>query len=382
MGLGPFPVVTKGTAKQRALEARRMLALGTDPLAARAAARDAERVAANTPNETFRVLAESYVADHAAGWRGCKTAASWRATLATYANQRLGGMSVAAITTDDVLAVLRPVWSIKTATAMQVRSRIESILDYAKARGLRSGENPAAWRGNLAHLLPPPGRVHRVKHHPALPAADMPDMLRRLGRRQGVAPGALVLIALTACRVGEMLGATWAEVDLTQNVWTIPAGRTKAGRVHSIPLSTQAVALLRTLRPTRDRIAGHGGSLGTMAIFPGVRRGRSLSASALARAWRLAGGGKTTVHGMRSTFRDWCGERGEDRQLAELSLAHKQGDATEQAYARSELLVRRRRLMQRWAAFACGSSSMEARPEALGSGRKAKSRRSATPGRP
>jgi len=232
---------------------------------------------------------------------------------------------------------------------MQVRSRIESILDYAEARGLRRGENPAAWRGNLAHLLPAPGRLRLVKHHAALPPADMPDMLRRLSKREGVAPPALVLIALTVCRVGEALGATWAEIDLTHNVWTIPAARTKAGRVHSVPLSTQAVALLRTLRPTRDRVANHGGNVATMAIFPGMHRGRSLSPSALARAWRLAGGGKTTVHGMRSAFRDWCGEQGEDRQLAELSLAHKQGDATEQAYARSDLLARRRKLMQRWA---------------------------------
>ena len=228
------------------------------------------------------------------------------------------------------------------------------ILDYAKVRGLRSGENPAAWRSNLALMLPAPARVHRVTHHAALPAADMAAVLCTLAKREGVSALAVQFVALTACRASEALGATWGEIDLRQGVWTIPAGRIKAGRVHRVPLSTEAIAILSASRPSKEEIATRVVISMLCALFPGQRRGRPLSLTSLMKAWRSCGGGRTTVHGMRSAFRDWCGEQGEDRELAEIALAHAIGDATEQAYARSDLLERRRGLMQRWADHLAG----------------------------
>jgi integrase len=213
-------------------------------------------------------------------------------------------------------------------------------------RELRDGENPARWKGHLAVLLPPPGRVHKVKHHEALKAAELPDGMRILSTRSGVAALALRFVALTACRASEAVHATWEEIDLQKKIWTVPSVRTKSLRAHRVPLSTEALMILR-----EATTFGRGRA---SLVFPGQRPRRPLSLTSLMKEWRRSTGRMATVHGLRSTFRDWCSEHGEDRGLAELALAHVVGDETERAYARSDLLEQRRPLMQRWASFACG----------------------------
>ncbi len=343
MGLGPFPMVTLAAARQAVLDSKRLLHRGEDPLALRRAER--AKVRAVAPGETFEAVAKTYIAEHAPSWKqGGKSVAQWLASLATYANPRIGTKVVGDITTEDVLAILRPIWSKKNATATRVRGRIEAILDSARVRGLREGENPARWKGHLALALPAATRVHKVKHHAALSATELPKVMRTLAKRSGVAALALRFLALTACRASEAVRATWEEIDVRKAIWTIPAGRTKAHRAHRVPLSREALALLLAAsKLRRDSVS---------LVFPGQRSGRPLSLTSLTKEWRRSGGGDTTVHGLRSTFRDWCAERGEDRELAELALAHVVGDDTERAYARSDLLGRRQALMQRWADFA------------------------------
>ncbi len=219
MGLGPYPVVTLAAAREAVLEARRTIHAGLDPLA--------ERRRRPAGELTFAAAAEDYIASHAAGWRNPKSPAQWRASLATYAMPRLGGMAVAAVGVEDVLAVLKPIWAIKPETARRVRGRIEAILDAAKARGLRDGENPARWQGGLDHLLPAMGKVREVRHHEALPAAELPAVMARLETMSGTAALAVRFVALTACRASEALGATWDEI--TGDVWCRPASRMKAG---------------------------------------------------------------------------------------------------------------------------------------------------------
>jgi integrase len=347
MGLGPFPTITLAAARQDVLEVRRLLHRGEDPIALRRAERVKARV--DLPTETFQALAEAYIAQHSPGWKHSgKSAGQWRSSLATYAYPWIGNKSVRHIDTEDVLAILRPIWAHKTATATRVRGRIEAILDAAKVRNLRDGENPARWKGHLAVLLPAPSRVHKVKHHEALSAADLPKVIRVLRTRSGLAALALRFISLTACRASEAVQATWDEIDLRDSVWTIPGKRTKSHRPHRIPLSREAVSILQTASALRRE--------GAALVFPGQLLGRPLSLTSLMKEWRRSGGGKTTVHGLRSTFRDWCSEQGEDRTAAEVALAHVLGDATERAYARSDLLEQRRALMQRWGTSICRSS--------------------------
>jgi integrase len=345
MGLGPFPTVTLAAARQDVLEVRRLLHRGEDPLALRRAERAKAHI--ELPSETFQAFAEAYISEHSPGWKHSgKSAAQWRSSLANYAYPRIGTKPVRDINTEDVLAILRPIWVEKNATATRVRGRIEAILDAAKVRKLRDDENPARWKGHLAVLLPSPSRIRKVKHHSALKPAALPEVMRTLASRSSMASLALRFVALTACRVSEAVQATWGEIDLHERIWIIPAARTKTQRVHRVPLSREAVAVLQkaaTLR--RD---------GVGLVFPGQRHGRALSLTSLMKEWRRSGGGETTVHGLRSTFRDWCSEQGEDSRLAELALAHVVGSETERAYARSDLLDQRMRLMRRWASFACG----------------------------
>ena len=346
MGFGPFPTITLAAARQAALDAKRLLHRGEDPLALR---RSERAQAGATSSETFDSVAEAYIVEHAPGWKHSgKSAAQWRASLATYAKPHIGTKPVREVTTDHVLDILRPIWASKTATATRVRGRIEVILDAARVRGLREGENPARWKGHLALMLPAPARVHKVRHHAALPALELPSVINELGKRSGMAALALQFISLTACRASEALGATWDEIDLPQAIWTIPAERIKAARPHRVPLSKQALAVLRDASTKRRD--------GALLVFPGQRHGQPLSLTSLMKELRRCAEGRATVHGLRSTFRDWCADRGEDRELAEVALAHTVGDSTERAYARSDLLERRRKMMQRWANFACGSA--------------------------
>ena len=341
VGLGSFPAVTLAAARHAVLEVRRLIASGIDPLEARQAARAAAQPAVPADDEKFRETAEKHIAAQTPAWKNPKSGAQWRASLQRYAYPYIGDKPPREITTADMRAILDPIWSEKTVTAERVRGRIEAVLNAAKARDLRTGENVAQWRGHLALMLPSPARLHRVEHHAALSATELPAVMQKLTQADGIASSCVRFIALTAVRASNATQASWDEIDGA--TWTIPAERMKAGRVHRVPLAREVVALLRELRP---RVARPG-----VLIFPGLRS-RPLSLTALMKALRRAGGGEATVHGLRSTFRDWCAENGEDRELAEIALAHVVADATEAAYRRTDLLERRRPLMQKWATFA------------------------------
>ncbi len=346
LGLGPFPAVTLAMAREAITRVRQQLHRNEDPLAIKRAERAAAKVEVVRAVETFDMAAQSYIAAHSAGWKNTKSADQWRASLATYAGPRIGTKNVADVDVEDLLAILKPIWTVKNVTATRVRGRIESILDAAKVRGLRSGENPARWKGHLALMLAAPARVHKVTHHAALPVSDMPMVMAKLAGMDGIAPLALRFLALTVGRAAEIVGASLGEVDESSGVWTIRASRMKASRDHRVPLSTEALAILGEAAERRPE--------GNSLLFPSNIRGVPLSLTSLSLALGRAGGGEATVHGLRSTFRDWTRQQGEDRELAELSLAHAVGDMTERAYARDDLLDRRRGLLQRWAAFATG----------------------------
>ncbi|MFY9958805.1 tyrosine-type recombinase/integrase [Bradyrhizobium sp.] len=289
---------------------------------------------------SFDQCAEAYVEAHRAGWKSDKHAGQWGATLKTYATPVFGKIDVAAVGVGLVLKVLEPIWSSKNETAHRVRGRVESVLDWAKARGHRSGENPARWRGHLDQLLPARGKVHKVEHHAALPYAELPAFMRDLRKRYGVAVLALEFCILTATRTSETLNAAWSEID--GSVWTIPAERMKGGREHRIPLCDRALAIIKEMKAAK-----HGAF-----IFPGARRGRPLSNMAMLTALRRMERGDLTTHGFRATFRTWAAERSNfQREVIEAALAHAIGDKTEAAYQRGDLFEKRRRLMMAWAAY-------------------------------
>lgn len=340
MGLGSASVFSLAEARQKAVDARKLVAAGTDPLEARAAQAAAQALAA-AKTVTFRECAESYIDAMRPGWRNEKHVAQWTATLATYADPVMGCLPIAGIDTGLVLKVLEPIWTTKTETASRVRGRIEAVLDYAKVRGHRTGENPARWKGHLDQILPAKGKVAAVEHHAALPYADLPPFFLRLQATDGVSARALELAILTAARAGEVLGARWDEIDLDQQVWTVPAERMKAGAEHRVPLSEPALALLRKLASIRQG----------ERVFPGNRSGRPLSNMAMTMVLRRLQVA-AVPHGFRSTFRTWVAERtGYPHEVAEAALAHTIGNKVVAAYQRGDLFEKRRRLMDEWARF-------------------------------
>ena len=286
MGLGPYPEVTLAAAREKALAARRQLVEGVDPLNVPA-----------TRLTTFRDAAADLIASKSPGWRSAKHAAQWTSTLSTYAFPTLECVDVNAIDTPKVLSVLRPVWTSKPETASRVRQRIEAVLDYAAAQGLRGGSNPARWRGHLQNLLPRPSSVRRVQHHPALDWRDMPAFMADLGQRDGTSARALEFVVVTAARSGEVRGMRWDEIDLRSCVWTLPAGRMKAGKEHRVPLTARAIEVLGEPGPS------------PALVFPAPSDpDRPLSDMALTALLKRMGRADITVHGFRSTFRDWAGE--------------------------------------------------------------------------
>ena len=296
-------------------------------------------------------MAELYVADHEAAWRNAKHRAQWRSTIATYAFPAFGDQPVAAVDTGDVMKALGPIWRAKPETAGRLRGRIEAVLDYATAREWRRGENPARWRGHLSKLLPARGKIARVQHHAALPWKEAGAFMAALRAEQGVAARALEFVVLTAARTGEALGARWAELDMDGRVWTVPAGRMKAQKEHRVPLSDPAMALLMRMAEFRPADANDD------YVFPGQRKGKPLSDMALTMLLRRMGRADLTVHGFRSTFRDWCAEAtSHPREVAEAALAHTVKDKVEAAYRRSDLFEKRARLMDEWADW-CGHPS-------------------------
>jgi integrase len=329
-GFGPVAVVTLAEAREKAAGYRSMLAKGIDPLDARKAAGGAAAA-----RKTFGQCADELIKSKRREWRSEVHAAQWRTTIDDYCGPILG-MPVDAIDTQAVLGVLQPVWGRIPETASRLRGRIEAVIDYAKANGLRSGENPAAWRGHLALILPKRQKLSRG-HHAAMPYPDIPGFLGKLREVESIPALALEFLILTAARSGEVLGATWAEIDLAGKVWTAPAARMKAGREHRVPLSTRAMAILEQMASVRT------GDL----VFAGQRRRRPLSGVAMG---ALVTG--ATVHGFRSSFRDWAGEETSfPREIAEQALAHATGDATERAYRRGDALEKRRALMEAWANY-------------------------------
>lgn len=346
MGLGGFPDIGLKAARQAAADQRKILTAGADPMATRDAEREALRtsqMAAAAKAVTFKKVATDYISAHRAGWKNVKHAQQWENTLATYAEPIVGHLPVSEVATAHVLEILQPIWNTKTETASRVRNRIELVLDAAKARGLRDGENPARWRGHLDKLLPKRAKVRAVEHHTALPWPELPAFMEELAKHQALSYAAIRLTILTACRTSEVLGATWDEVDLESHTWTIPAARMKAGKDHRVPLSDAAQKVLGGLPRIDD----------SPYLFPGARQGRPLSNLAMLMGLRRMGRGNLTMHGFRSTFRDWAAERTQyPREVCEVALAHKVADGAEAAYWRGDVFEKRRALMADWAKYA------------------------------
>lgn len=342
MGLGSVETFSLKEARERARAARQLLADGVDPIEARNERKSTAR-ADEAKRVTFADAAERYIKAHAPGWRSAKHADQWTATLDTYAKPIIGDLSVADVDTAHVMKVLEPIWTEKPETASRVRGRMEAVLDWAKARHYRTGDNPARWKGHLDHLLPAKAKVAKVRHMPALPYADLPAFMERLAGMASISARALEFTILTAVRTNETIAAKWSEIDLVGKVWIIPAGRMKAGREHRVPLSDRALELLAAI-PREE---------GNDHVFPGGRKGKGLSNMAMLELLRgLDGAAGITVHGFRSTFRDWAAERTSfPREIAEAALAHTLKDKTEAAYLRSDALDKRRRLMAAWAKF-------------------------------
>lgn len=341
MGLGSLNTITLAEARTKAKEQRVMLIDGTDPLDARKATKLIEALAL-ARMITFDQCATAYINAHRSGWKNAKHAAQWENTLATYATPIIGALPVAAVDTALVVKVLSPIWHEKTETATRLRGRIESILDWATVSKYRQGENPARWRGHLENLLANPSKVKKVEHHPALPWQEIGAFMAELRARDGIAARAVEFAIFTATRSGEVRGATWAEIDLAAGVWTIPGTRMKAGREHRVPLSAQALALLNSA-PGMGEI-----------VFPGRKHDSALSDMSLTAVLRRMGCAEITVHGFRSTFRDWCAESVANsfpREVCEHALAHSLPDKVEAAYRRGDLLEKRVMLMQAWADY-------------------------------
>ena len=356
MGLGSADVVSLADARLAAHQARKQLRDGSDPLDIRKQATQARIIIAG---ETFEKVAELYVGAHEAGWRNVKHAAQWRATLAR-AQKAFGSRGVADVDTDSIMALLEPMWRATPETASRLRGRIEVVLDYAKARGWRDGDNPARWRGHLSNLLPARSKVRRVRHHPALPWHEIGEFMYRLRDEKGAAARALEWTILTAARTGETLGMVLSEVDVKAKIWTVPFERMKGGREHRVPLSDDALSVFAEMRLAMS------GAPQQHVFQSGDRaRGRPMSGMAMAMLLRRMDHGGITVHGFRSTFRDWCAEATSiQREVAEAALAHTLRDKVEAAYRRGDMFEKRRALMEDWANF-CGRSPEAAQVEKI-----------------
>ncbi|HEX3919379.1 MAG TPA: integrase arm-type DNA-binding domain-containing protein [Caulobacteraceae bacterium] len=351
-GLGPYPTVRLGAARRKADTMRRLLKEDrVDPLQAREAERTAKRLEAARAM-TFRQCAEAYIASNNAAWRNEKHGKQWAATLEAYVYPLVGKAAVGAIDVTMVMEVLEQLvgdpparlWTARPETAGRVRGRMEAVFGWAEARGLRSGDNPAAWKGRLEHQLPSHAKIKKVTHHAALDHAETGAFLRVLRTQPGMAARALEFAILTAARTGEALGSVWGEINLADKVWLIPAERMKGKKAHRVPLSDVAVAILTSLKPA-DAEPGD-------FVFPGAKPGRPLSNMAFLMLLRRMSRDDLTAHGFRSTFRDWAFEvSGFPGELAEAALAHVAGNAVVQAYQRGDALDRRRLMMTAWAEY-------------------------------
>jgi integrase len=328
--------VSLAQAREKADEHRRARAAGENPLTRKHANDAAVRVA----GLTFGSFADDYVRSHKAGWSNKKHADQWAMTLGPAYCKTIRAKSIATIDVDDILAVLTPVWQEKPETARRIRMRLEKVLDAAKVKGLRSGDNPARWKGHLDHLLPRHGKLSK-SHHAAMPFPDVPAFLAELSGRTSTASLALAFLILTATRTSETLGAQWREIDLDHRLWTIPGERMKSRRLHRIPLSDAALDILRKTR-----------GLNETWVFPGPSLLTPLSNMSLLMQLRRMGRTGVTAHGFRSSFRDWAAETTSfPREVAEMALAHTITNDTEAAYRRGDLFDKRRSMMEAWAVF-------------------------------
>ena len=353
MGLGPVDIVSLAEAREKARQARRLLLDGSDPIDARREARLKAR-AEGAKTMTFRQCAEAYMKAHRAAWKNVKHTWQWEASLSSFVFPTFGALAVHAVDTGLVMKALEPIWTTKTETATRVRQRIEAVLDWAKARGYRSSENPARWRGHLEKLLPSPSKIAPVVHLAAMPYADVPAFFAELKKREPVSAKALAFTVLTAARSGEARLATLAEIDFKDAVWNVPAKRTKSGRPHRVPLSKEALALL-----PRDGAP-------TTLLFPSTRAGALSDATMRKYLQEDMGHAGVTVHGFRSSFKDWARERTNFAgEVSEAALAHLIGDKTEAAYARGDLFDKRRRLMDAWAKYCTSGATAGAKIVAL-----------------
>jgi integrase len=348
MGLGHYPTLSLADASERAAEARKKVAQGVDPVEEQRA-QEASAQAAKVRDVTFKQAALTYIEAHRAGWRSEKHQWQWKRTLEQFAFPAIGEKPVAEISTADVLELLSKIWRVKPETATRVRSRIELVLDAAAAQGQREGANPARWRGHLDKLLPRRSKVAPVKHQPAMPWRDLPEFWPEVAGSSDVVARALCFCILTAARTSEVLLARWSEIDFTARTWTVPAVRMKAHREHTVPLSDAAIEILRAQQ-----------GAGSEYIFPGRRmRGEHrplCNIAMLARLRRKREG--LSVHGFRSSFRDWAAEATHHPHfVAEAALAHVVADKVEAAYRRGDLLEKRRALMSDWASYVTGKSA-------------------------
>jgi len=346
LGLGSAFLIPLATAAEKADAARLMWAERIDPIEQRRAAKTAKRLD-RAKGITFKQVAEEYITQHAPAWKNEKHFAQWKSTLATYVYPHIGDLPVQAIDVAMVLDIIRPLWLEKTETASRVRGRVEAIIDYATPQ-FRTGDNPARWQ-ILKSKLPKREKIATVKHHAAMPYAELPAFMADLRARTSTSARALEFLTLSWMRTGEVLGAEWTEFNLDAGVWTVPGERMKAGREHRVPLSPRAVEILRELHARRE----------SAYVFPGARGDKPLSGASLSKMLDLMNRGQFTLHGFRSSARTWAAERTTfTREICEAALAHVVGNKTEAAYQRGDLFDKRRRLMDAWADY-CGKPAVD-----------------------
>ena len=365
MGLGPTHTVSLAEARVKALEARKLLVDGKNPLTVKAEQKTAAALE-RARMMTFDQCATAYIDAHSAAWKNAKHRDQWTNTLATYASPIFGKLPVAEIDTGLIVKCLSPIWEGKTETATRLRGRIESVLGWATTSGYRTGENPARWRGHLENLLATISKGSRVQNHPSLPWQRIGEFMNAIKTRNGVAARAVEFCILTACRSGEVRGAQWCEFDFENNVWTIPGERMKARREHQVPLSDAALAILKTMRSADTAMNEEAPDTNSQRfVFAGTKKQElsDMSLTAVLRRmnsdeekpiWVDASGDGITVHGFRSTFRMWAAETTTyPREVAEHALAHQLPDAVERAYQRGTQFEKRKALMTEWGTF-CG----------------------------
>ena len=339
-GLGKHPAISLAHARQLAEDCRRVVASGVDPIEQRAAERAAER--AKAANQmTFEQCGREFFGAHEPAWTNAEHRRQWLATLASYVFPLIGPQPVAAVDTAAVLNVLTPIWNEKPETANRIRGRIETVLDWAKTKGYRDGENPARWRGHLQHTLPATRKLQPIVHFAALPYHEVGDLMAALREQTSITARALEFLILTASRAGEVRGARWDEIDVDDSMWVLPPGRMKSGRKHRVPLSPRAIAIVMEMAEVRQ----------SEFVFFGTKLGRAISRNTMTVLVHRMGY-ECTTHGFRSTFRDWAGEcTSFPREIAEAALAHVTGNAVERAYRRGDAFEKRRVLMEQWAVF-------------------------------